>query len=116
MGQTIFVCVCATSFGNPQDPLAGTGDGNNYAPLDAILSCCVFLCGCPPRSPSIIIIISIMIIISIIIIIVIINIISIAITDVFVTCYQGSWPVVLTTGGGQCCWPVVLIVLASGAG
>ena len=67
---------------------------------------------------QIIITIAILIIIIIIsiIIIAIINIISIAITDVFVTCYQGSWPVVLTTGGGQCCWPVVLIVLASGAG
>ena len=49
----------------------------------------------------IIIIISIIIIIVIVAIIIIINIMSIVITDVFVTCCQGSWPMLPASGADQ---------------
>jgi hypothetical protein len=60
--------------------------------------------------------ISIIIIIVIVAIIFIINLISIVITDVFVTCCQGSWPMLPASGADQWWWPVLLASGADSAG
>jgi hypothetical protein len=84
--------------------LCSSGDASVLPGKMLVLTVCIII----------IVIIIIIIIISIIIIIVII-------IDVFRTCCQGvlandagQW--VLPSGGGQCCWTVELLVLASGAG